>query len=77
MKKIDPVNSFEENDRWFPVIEKDGCMRCSCGRELLRIDEDTYQCSYGYPTFRLSDGDVLIDKFGNIMLRKGKHGEEA
>ncbi|GAG29178.1 unnamed protein product, partial [marine sediment metagenome] len=60
MKKL----SFERVDdefeglaaQYYPVEGPDGKICCSCGRELIKVDEDTYKCPGGFPTYRISGG---------------------
>lgn len=58
-----------------------GTLKCSCGNELNKIDEDTYRCAGGYPTYRFSLGDMIevLDKFGGkqLLLRPKKHGKDT
>lgn len=63
-------------DDYYSVVDADGVMRCSCGRELEQIDEDTYRCPGGYPVYRFSKQEVFIDKFGNLMARRKPHGQK-
>ena len=71
MKNIKFENNEEEAE-WHPVIV-DGKMRCSCGRELVKVDDNTYKCSYGYPLYRMDMGDIIKDKFGNLLFRGKSH----
>lgn len=66
---------FQERaaNEYYPVESPDGKIRCSCGRELIRIDEDTFQCPGGYPTYRLSGEDIIKDKFGGLSMRSKPH----
>jgi hypothetical protein len=48
-----------------------GKLKCSCGRELIKMDEETYKCSGGFPIYRISSGGVFIDKFGQLWLDNG------
>jgi len=75
MKKIEPIQEREE-DEYFSVVDPDGVLRCSCGRELEKMDEHTYKCPGGYPIYRFEDGTVFIDKHGNLMLKHIDHGGE-
>ena len=75
MKKIEPVQKTEANDYW-TVVDPDGTLRCSCGRELIKMDENTYKCPGGYPIYRFGDGSIFIDKWGNLMLKTSDHGGE-
>ena len=60
---------------WFLVVEKNGTLRCSCGSELIKMDEDTYVCGAGYPVYRISGEEVVIDKFGNLYMRAKPHNQ--
>ena len=75
MKKIEPVESRESNSYW-SVVDADGNMRCSCGSQLIKLDEHTYKCAGGWPIYRFEDGTVFIDKWGNLMLKTTDHGGE-
>ena len=77
MKEVKPVNNREgwTNDEYYP-IDDNGVMKCSCGRELIKMDEETYKCSGGYPVYRFSDGSVVIDKFGNLCIKKLSHEKD-
>jgi hypothetical protein len=59
--------------QYFAVVEPDGKMHCSCGRELIKLDDKTYRCGAGWPLYRFDDGDIVIDKFGNLMMRTKDH----
>lgn len=72
MKKIDP-DIYREEDEYF-AVEQDGVLKCSCGRELEKMDDHTYRCPGGYPVYRFQDGSVFIDKWGNLMMKKIDHG---
>ena len=64
----------ESDNGWVPEVGPDGVMRCSCGRRLVMVDEDTYECAYGYPRFRFSNGEIRKDKWGNLMFSDKPHG---
>ena len=78
MKEVKIINKRDgyTNDEYYSVEDKDGVLRCSCGNELIKIDETTYQCSGGYPIYRIDDNTVFIDKFGNLMIKEIEHGEK-
>ena len=71
-----PARREIDADTYYSVENEDGTLRCSCGRELEKLDESTYRCSGGYPTYRFDDDSVFIDKFGNLMAKKIEHGEK-
>ena len=60
------------NDKYY-AVEQDGVLTCSCGRELVKLDDKTYKCPGGYPIYRFDDGSVYIDKFGNLMIKQIEH----
>ena len=78
MKIIKPNLSLSlaEDDEDYYAVEEDGVLRCSCGSELIQLDEDSYRCAGGYPTYRFSEGSIILDKFGNLMIKKGDHGKK-
>lgn len=65
----------EQGDRYFLVQDENGHLTCSCGRALIKLDEYTYRCSGGYPTYRPEDDTVIKDKDGNIQLKELPHEE--
>lgn len=58
---------------YFLVVEKNGAMHCSCGLPLERKAHGEYACSAGWPIYRPGSGEVLKDKFGNLMLKIMPH----
>lgn len=70
--KPDIPNSNLEEKGWV-LVEQDGVLKCSCGRKLIQHDENTWSCSAGFPLYRLSDGDVRIDKYGNLYMKIMEH----
>ena len=72
MKNIEPA-TYRNEDAYF-VVERDGVLTCSCGRALVKMDDQTYKCPGGYPVYRFQDGSVFIDKWGNLMMKKIDHG---
>lgn len=80
MGEIKPNINHDRDDEiakeYFTVEGEDGVMRCSCGRQLIKMDETTYMCSGGYPVYRFEDGSVIIDKFGNLMFKHEESHEE-
>lgn len=75
MKKIEPSfkNSFKG---YFSIVAPDGTLKCSCGRQLIKLDDNTYKCSGGYPIYRFEQGEFFIDKFGNLMFKEKDHNKE-
>lgn len=78
MKKIEPARSVaqnEEKDFFDPNYSGDGVLKCCCGYELIKESEDTYRCAGGNHRYHISEGDVIMDKFGRIMIKlKGDQG---
>lgn len=72
MKDVKPVCELED-DGYYAVTYPDGTLHCSCGATLVKMDEKTYECPGGYPVYRFDEGDILIDKFGNLMFRNKSH----
>lgn len=62
---------------YFLVMRDDGHMHCSCGRLLVKLEDHTYKCGGGYPIYRPSDGEVQIDKFGNLMIKVKPHPSDS
>lgn len=62
-------------DYWC-VSDDTGKLRCSCGGELIKMDEYTYRCIHGYPIYTIDNATLFIDKFGNIRLKNIPHGDE-
>ena len=76
MKKLSAVREDSERDqerRYVPIRMKDGKIRCSCGRELVKMDEGTYRCEAGWPMYRFEQGDIIKDKWGNLLMREQAH----
>lgn len=76
------VMNFESEVRdgtgdYFAVENEDGLLRCSCGRELIKMDEETYKCPGGYPVYRFAKGEVIIDRNGNMMFKSIPHGNDG
>jgi len=81
MKEIKAVGAGysskeDDADEYYSVVGEDGRLTCSCGRELVKMDEETYMCPGGYPVYKFKNGEVVIDKFGNMMFKKKPHREE-
>lgn len=77
MSRIEPKTNLSDPTQrsrgYFLVQREDGQLRCSCGGELIKLDEHSYKCSGGYPIFRPGDGEIIQDKFGNIYLKMKPH----
>lgn len=72
MKAIKPVRKVAENEKgdfYNPFRERDGKLVCCCGFELIKEADNTYRCTGGHHRYNFQEGQVTIDKFGNVMLR--------
>lgn len=80
MSKINPQKPKAQSNQAFKgfylVQREDGQLRCSCGRQLEKLDDYTYRCTGGFPQFRPEDGEVKQDKFGNIYLKMKPHKKD-
>lgn len=65
----------DEGDRYWPVIGADGKLHCSCSRPLVKITDKIYRCSAGYPQFNMDEGEILVDKFGRMMIKAKSHAD--
>jgi len=65
----------DEMDEYYSVEDEDGVLRCSCGSELVKMDEESWRCGQGYPIYKFEDGEVLLDRNGNLMLKGKPHDE--
>lgn len=73
MKEISSkVDNKSNQEQYLPVQVSGGKMTCCCGYELIKYDEDTYRCTGGSHIYKLSEGDVIQDKFGNLLLKPKK-----
>ena len=64
---------IEESNAFWVVESRDGNLRCSCGRPLVKITDTVWRCSFGWPVFRLDQGEVMVDKFGRLMMKNKPH----
>lgn len=48
----------------------DGSYSCCCDYEIKKVDENTWKCEGGGHTYRMDEGDMVMDKFGNMMMKK-------
>jgi len=76
LRDINNRDEIDESDQYFMVENDDGVLKCSCGRNLVAMDDNTFMCTGGFPTYSLADGEVILDKFGNIMLKNKPHGDK-
>ena len=79
MRKIKPVTKVGDikSGIFFNPYEKDGIKpRCICGYELFKESNDTWRCSGGNHRYFISQGDVLYDKYGNVLLKKPLPNDE-
>lgn len=69
------VDSDRDKSRQYvPIRHKNGKVTCSCGRELVKLDERTYRCAAGWPMYRFDDGDIIKTKDGQLLMRQKDHG---
>lgn len=76
MKVLDPADraTDREDNQYYPVMNPEtGMMTCSCGNELVKLEEGMYRCGAGWPMYRIEEGDVIKDKWGNLLLRIKEH----
>ena len=72
MKTIKPVRKIAHNERgdfYNPFRESDGKLVCCCGFELIKEADNTYRCTGGHHRYNFQEGQIVMDKFGNVMLR--------
>lgn len=50
--------------------DSEGKLRCEEGYELIQKDENTFECTGGGHRYRFDDGTIVIDKFGNVLLKR-------
>ncbi len=68
---IDTANQSQAGQDVFNPLSEDGKhMRCCCGYELIKEDEKTWRCTGGSHRYIIDQGDVTLDKFGNILFRR-------
>jgi len=66
----------KDGDGFYMMQTKDGVLQCSCGCSLIKEDEHTLRCPGGNVLYRPQDGDVVKNKWGDIMLKLKSHGKE-
>ena len=71
--EVEPIQYTRLSGQYYSTLGKDGKLRCSCGRALVKLDKKTYQCPGGFPVYRFEEGDVIKDKFGNLLLKMIPH----
>jgi len=78
MKEIKPLSEaanvshkadLKHADGFHLVENEDGTLHCSCGKAMKQRDKNTLMCEGGPPTYTIDAGDVVFDKFGNMMLK--------
>lgn len=66
----------EYGDSQYIAQDPDGTVRCPNGFELIKRDENTWECTGGAHEYRMDEGDMIKDKFGKISIRKkGERGD--
>jgi len=48
----------------------DGTYSCPCDFEIVKVDDNTWQCVGGGHRYHMDEGEMIKDKFGNMMLKK-------
>ena len=74
MRNIKPEEGSQYGAKYHMVADEKGVLRCSCGSKLVKMDEKTYKCPGGFPIYRVDEGDIVKDKFGNLLFRMKDHG---
>jgi hypothetical protein len=61
-----------EHGEGYQEIQKgaDGKLRCPRGFLLRKIDANTYRCDGGYHEYRMDDQSMILDKFGNWIVKR-------
>ena len=79
MKEIKPDKGFlKDHDRFFDTMKLGrGYATCCCGYELIKESEDTYRCTGGNHRYHVSQGEVVFDKYGGILLKKPENGDKS
>lgn len=67
---VEPARgSNSEDEDYRPVRQVNGIMTCICDYELVKQDENTWRCTGGNHVYEFDRGDMIKDKFGNMMIR--------
>lgn len=72
MATIVPKMHYNDNKNgksFDPMSYNGKDLRCCCGYELIKEDENTYHCTGGSHKYNINEGDIELDKFGNILLK--------
>ena len=70
----DDTRTTEKDAEQYYLIEtEDGQLKCSCGLKLIKLDDEHYKCEGGYPMYSFESGEIRVDTFGRLMLRKKDH----
>lgn len=72
MKDISAVDSYDEDDLYFDPdgYDESGILKCCCGYELFKMDEDLYQCAGGNHQYRVSKEECFLGRDGQMMFKK-------
>ncbi len=72
METISAVNSHDEDSAYFDPESYDdsGILKCCCGYELIKEDEDTYRCTGGSHRYRVSKEECFLGRDGQMMFKK-------
>lgn len=72
MEEIKPTDSYAEDDLYFDPDSYDdsGVLKCCCGYELIKEDEDLYRCTGGSHRYRISKEECFLGRDGQLMFKK-------
>ena len=51
-------------------------MRCPAGYLIRKIDENVYECDGGSHRYRMDANEIIIDKFGQVLLKNDKEADK-
>lgn len=63
------TESKRDEAGFIPIKIKAGKFVCCCGYTLYKADKNTWRCEGGSHYYQLDQGDMVMDKFGNMSVR--------